>query len=303
MSFYQKHRKTIKRLISTFVPVRSWRHKITSALDYPEGWRVFLKQARQMKRIDKSHPQQKYFLSVLAIIKNESAYLPEWLEYYSLLGVDKIYIYDNESDDGTMEILKPYIDSGFVEYKYWPGQKQQLPAYRHCIETHKFDTTWLAVVDLDEFILPIKHGNIADYLRSLPKSVGQVAMPWLFFGSNGHVEKPSGLVIESYTKSARKIWQRKSIINPRLIFDAFVHVGVCASKTIYPNKNVIRTNHYYCKSWTEYQRRKSRGDALHGKTFAENTFQRADFDKHDTNDIDDTAILKHVPELNKKLRK
>ena len=303
MSFYLKHRRTIKRLISTFIPSRAWRHKITSALEYTDGWKNFLKESHKMKQADKTAPAQKHFLSVLTIIKNESAYLPEWLEYYSLLGVDKIYIYDNESNDNTMEILKPYIDSGFVEYTYWPGQKQQLPAYQHCIDTHKFDTTWLAVVDLDEFILPIKHGNIADYLHSLPKSVGQVATPWLFFGSNGHINKPTDLVIASYTKAAKKVWNRKSIINPRLIFSAFVHVGVCASKTIYPKKDVIRTNHYYCKSWEEYQRRKTRGDVLHGKNFAENTFQRADFDKHDMNDIEDTAILTHIPKLTKKLRK
>lgn len=301
---YKKYRKVIRKVISVVVPSRSWRHSINSALDFNGTLRERRKIARQMRRIDKEFGDKcENFLSVLAIVKDESAYLAEWLEYYSLLGVDKIYIYDNESSDSLMEILKPYIDSGFVEYLYWPGERQQLPAYQHCIDTHKFDTKWLAVVDLDEFILPIRDGNIADYLKKLPKSVGQVATPWLYFGSNGHVDKPDGLVIQNYTKSATKVWNRKSIINPRLIFSAFVHVGDCATKTIYPKINQIRTNHYYCKSWAEYQRRKSRGDVLRGMDFAAQTFHKDDFQKFDFNDVDDTAILKYVPELTKKLRK
>ena len=67
--------------------------------------------------------------------------------------------------------------------------------------------------------------------------------------------------------------------------------------------NQIRTNHYYCKSWAEYQRRKSRGDVLRGMDFAAQTFHKDDFQKFDFNDVDDTAILKYVPELTKKLRK
>ncbi|MDR0485482.1 MAG: glycosyltransferase family 2 protein, partial [Elusimicrobiota bacterium] len=49
------------------------------------------------------------YLSVLAIAKNEAPYLKEWIEYHRALGVEKFYIYDNNSSDNTFEILKPYI--------------------------------------------------------------------------------------------------------------------------------------------------------------------------------------------------
>jgi hypothetical protein len=46
-------------------------------------------------------------LAVCAIAKNEGAYFKEWLEYHRLVGVEKFYIYDNESDDDTKEVLAP----------------------------------------------------------------------------------------------------------------------------------------------------------------------------------------------------
>ena len=110
------------------------------------------------------------FLSICLIAKDEARYFREWIEYHKMMGVDKFYIYDNESSDGTREILQPYIDSGLVEYKYWPGQKMQIPAYKDCVRRHRRDTEWLAVIDMDEFIVPIKHESIPAFIKELGQS-------------------------------------------------------------------------------------------------------------------------------------
>lgn len=303
MSFYQKHRKLCRRIVSIFVPFRSARRVILKSLDYPGGFREHFRISRAMRRSEATAPIYKSFLSVVAIVKDEAPYFKEWLEYHILQGVDKFYVYDNESSDNTLEILKPYIDSGIVEYKYFPGQRQQIPAYTHAIENHKNDTKWMAFIDLDEFILPVRHQRIVDWLQKLSPRIGQVAMPWVFFGANGHEARPDSLVIAAYTKCARRTWQCKSIFNPRLAFGPFVHVGDNAGRTIYPSRNQLRVNHYYCKSWEEYQRRKTRGDVLNGSAFAQNTFHRADFEKHNHNDVDDTYILRYLPELKARLEK
>ena len=66
-------------------------------------------------------------LAIVACAKNEGTYFKEWLDFHILVGVTKFYIYDNESDDNTKEVLQPYIDKGIVEYTYWPGRKIQRP--------------------------------------------------------------------------------------------------------------------------------------------------------------------------------
>ncbi len=91
-------------------------------------------------------------LAIVTIMKNEAPYVKEWLDYHILVGVHKFYIYDNDSTDNLKEVLAPYIKSGIVEYTFFTGAEQQLPAYNDCFEKHKDDVEWLAVIDADEFI-------------------------------------------------------------------------------------------------------------------------------------------------------
>ena len=284
--------KKILKKITGFIPSHDMRHRMRCALDWPDGVAAHMRMARGLRRDDKRAGDEfRYNLALVAIIKNEGPYLREWLEYHKLVGVDKIYVYDNASDDDTAKILVPYIRSGFVDYTYFPGQKMQLPAYADAIAKHKYDTRWMAFIDLDEFLVtPNPDCGLVQYLGRHAHAA-QICMKWIFFGANGHEERPSGLVIESYTRRATHAWQCKSIVNPRLLFGPFVHTGDVAGRTIYPKLDELRVNHYYCKSWAEYQRRKARGDALHGAKFATDTFHRADFEKHNYNDIYDDAIL------------
>ena len=78
----------------------------------------------RIKQIDKT-----VYLSVVAIMKNECAYMNEWIDYHKLVGVERFYLSDNESDDNTCEILKPYIQDGTVVYKFVKGIAKQNFAY------------------------------------------------------------------------------------------------------------------------------------------------------------------------------
>ena len=43
--------------------------------------------------------------SAFMVVRNESQRLPYCLEYHRTLGIDRFFIVDNESDDGTREFL------------------------------------------------------------------------------------------------------------------------------------------------------------------------------------------------------
>ena len=49
---------------------------------------------------------------VCAMAKNEHKYINEWVAHYLGLGVDKIYIYDN--DDLDKPSIKDFISSNFL---------------------------------------------------------------------------------------------------------------------------------------------------------------------------------------------
>jgi len=294
-------RKFIANIICAFVPTKQRRHRVRKAIEF--GLVRYFKIMRAEPGL-----KFKHYLSVCAIAKNEGPYFQEWIEYHLLVGVEKFYIYDNESNDDTKKVLAPYIKSGIVEYTYWPGEKQQLPAYEDCIKRHKFDTRWLAIIDLDEFIVPVATKTIPEFLRSLAPGVSQLLIGWVLYGSSGHETKPEGLVIENYKRRGKDNSSSlfKAIINPRMCYYCQCHFHDCAGKTIDENgtevmthredfqpfdKNRIRINHYHCKSWQEYRLKRNRGDAFFGNS---DKYDRHAFDGHDQNDILDPIMDKYI---------
>lgn len=268
----------------------------------------------------------KNYLSATCIIKNEAEYMPEWLEYHLLVGFEKFYVYDNESTDNIKQILQPYIDSGIVEYTYWPGVAMQMPAYRDCIEKHKDETFWLAVIDIDEFIVA-DSGNIAKSLSTFEKYAA-VVLQWLVYGDNNIQKKEPGLVIERFTAHNPfdiKTEMCKSIVNPRKIEVKTLHLPApingyyavnAIGEKIIPVSNAriqngtyknIHINHYIFKSYEEFLIKKTKGDALSSKTPRfkndKDSWQQA-YTEYNHNEIqNDTMMEKYVPLIYNAIRK
>src|SRR5690348_9962932 len=62
----------------------------------------------------------RWYLSAMTVVQNEGTYLDEWLAFCLLEGVEHVLIYDNNSSDGTRDLLQPWIEAGFVELFDWP---------------------------------------------------------------------------------------------------------------------------------------------------------------------------------------
>ena len=261
-----------------------------------------------------------YFLSVMATIKNEANYIEEWIEYHLLIGVEHFYLYDNESTDDLEQILAPYIKSGVVTYNKWQGKSQQLNIYRDGLFKYKNESLWIAILDVDEFIVGLTDENIVNFLKSLSSNVSQVMLGWMVFGSSGKKQFESNLVLDRFRMHASNDWiaDSKSIVKAKKSINMPTpHWVDVVGKTInengqrligYPRtdiktalpmpKNKFRINHYYSKSWQEFEYKKSRG-------FADrNNLQRTmeDFLEHDQNVASDTSIDNIVNTL-KKLKK
>ena len=242
---------------------------------------------------EKMPPQ--HYLAVCAIAKNEGAYFEEWIEWHRNLGVEKFYIYDNESTDHTKEILAPYIASGLVEYVFFPGMKQQLLAYDDCLNKRRLDSHWIAFIDLDEFIVPVKDKTIPEFLKRFEK-FPVVEINWLIYGSSGDREKKPGTVMERFKQHSQPnhVLNRhvKSIVNPRCVFSftgcheaarisgrAADSHGQPIRKNFLdrdPQQDVIRINHYAVKSYEEFLGKRNRGRARKVKHHALSYFERFD---------------------------
>jgi len=74
-------------------------------------------------------------VGVLAIMKNESLVLREWVDHYRWQGVDRIFLIDNGSDDDPYGILEEDIASGFVEFFERPRPHWQKQHYQELFRT------------------------------------------------------------------------------------------------------------------------------------------------------------------------
>ncbi len=219
------------------------------------------------------------YLSIGAIFKNEKPYLKEWLEYHLLIGVERFYLYDNGSTDNPLEVLEPYIKTGIVIYKQVSTPAMQMPVYNDAIYKSKNETKWLALIDLDEFIVPKETKNLKIFLKKYEK-YPSLCINWINFDSNGFKSKPQGLVIENYTrvylndnhpenlhvKTILQPLQVYSCNNPHYAFYKNFKFGVNENykKVFGPftTKNSvskIQINHYCSKSLEEYMLKLNKG--------------------------------------------
>ena len=244
-------------------------------------------------------------------MKDEGPYLKEWLDFHILVGIKKFFLYDNGSSDNTNEILAPYIERGIVEYHWFPGKHMQHPAYIDIINNHTEDTRWLALIDLDEFLVPVHHKTVIEFLDTIKKPFSQMVVTWVIYGSSGHVHKPDGLVMENYKRHAEKTWGVKSIVNPRMLVEyQNLHANFIAGWTIdnngkklgYINQshnppayNNLRINHYYTKSYDEYIARLNRGAATTQSTQSYRGIEK--FKEYDRNEIYDDVMDRFIKEL------
>ncbi len=287
--------KKLAEAIAGLIPNKMARNRWRGILRYGPVKALRLKWSLQ----EEQTPPQ-YYLAVCAIAKDEGQYFQEWIEWHRNMGVEKFYIYDNESTDNTKEVLAPYIESGLVEYIYFPGDRVQLAAYDDCFERYRLEARWVAVIDLDEFIVPIRDNTIPQFLQPL-EDYPVVEINWLNFGSGGAEKKEEGGVMERFKKHSlpnhRLNRHVKSIVDPRRIF-TFIGCHEAArisGKAVdshgerikkgfrdrEPQHDVIRVNHYAVKSREEFVEKQARGRAS-GKA---KTVEAGYFEMFDMNDV------------------
>lgn len=258
---------------------------------------------RLLKQLKGNKQQPRCYLAICAIAKNEGRYFKEWIDWHHRHGVEKFYIYDNDSDDNTKEELQPYIDAGIVEYTWFPGYRRQLAAYDDCLKRHRFEARWIAFIDLDEFIVPLKDPSITDFLKKA-EGFAAVEINWLVYGSNGIIEKGDGNMMERFKRHAQPDHYLnrhvKSIVNPRKVFNmigcheasrisghtADSHMSPVRKhfRDREPQLDIIRINHYAVRSYEEFAEKQARGRA----SGTQRTIDMSYFKKYDLNDIEDT---------------
>jgi hypothetical protein len=231
---------------------------------------------------------KKYNLSIMAIFKNEQDYMEEWLDYHIFQGFDKIYLYSNDPNINFYPYLKKSKYTPYIKIIDWVNKKNngvdtiQRQAYTHCVQTYSQDSQFLLMLDLDEFIVPIKsYSKVSDYINSLKPQWNNICsfkIQRYDFGSSGHKTKPTDSVMTSYKLHEKVCSSFKTLVNTDYIdksskfwrvhdFNLIPNLSgkiynsyLGYHETGFPNSCKLNSvneiplviNHYYTKSYEEY---------------------------------------------------
>ncbi|CAM5362163.1 hypothetical protein AFEL58S_01427 [Afipia felis] len=267
-------------------------------------------------------------LALGAIVKNEAPYLIDWLAWHQALGFTDFIIADNDSTDGTTEILSTLDQAGMLTHIKFPNRlhkRPQLEAYDHMCRRLSGRVDWLALIDADEFIMPETPGDdLATVLRSMPQDTGAVTLNWAIFGSGGHLRAQGDPVFQRFQMRGKKSSDRNGFPYAHQHYKMIIRPQCYAKKIINPHHARLRNgfglrradgkalgidqhgistdidwsrfriNHYATKSWSEFiQKKQSRGRADCPDLVRNSAY----FGNHDLNDELDASAQQGIPKF------
>lgn len=213
------------------------------------------------------------YLSACLCFKTSATYLTEWLAFYTTLGVEHFYLYNNESTDAHEDVIAPYVAAGSATLIDFPGRGVQHAMYAHCLGSFGSRTRWMMFCDDDEFLFPVKNVSLPEALTPYESFAG-VAVAWMLYGTSGHWTRPRGLVIENYAmRFAVPDHHLKCIVDPQRVTRPLVvgHQFECVAGQVIvdevgrkvdgplhpqPSTAILRINHYLTRSRTEFIERR-----------------------------------------------
>lgn len=134
-------------------------------------------------------------ISIVASFYNEAPFLLEWIAYHMLLGVDHFYLYDDDSTDGSAEILKPLVQRGLVTTPTVPQSVLEAGVFRtqnfslRDIGRYFNDTEVIISIDVDEFLFIYPPYTRVQQVLQRPqlRDVGCVKLFRIGHGPNGRL--------------------------------------------------------------------------------------------------------------------
>ena len=222
------------------------------------------------------HPS--FNAAICLLIKDENAYINEWLGWHIGIGFQHFFIYDNGSmvpiEESVNERYKRYCT--FIDFSGDHGNTQ-LECYADAIEKYGNDVKWLAFIDTDEFIRPLTGEDINTFLGRFEDHDG-LYIRWVVYNANGLWKKDDKPQRERFTRVSSHAPSKpfgKSIIRPERIRCMGTHfpTGILGRYDIvdsngkhmrsacseFSPEDRIVIDHYFTRSYEEWQEKAARG--------------------------------------------
>ena len=127
---------------------------------------IFIIFLRKNKKSENLKEKNKTITVALCTMgRNENLYINEFVNHYLSLGVDTLFLYDDniEEKDKFINVL-PKKDSIVIKYTKDYNIKGQHEAFNHCYSTYKNDFDWFIMIDMDEYLVIKNNDTLKGYL-------------------------------------------------------------------------------------------------------------------------------------------
>ncbi|MEL7093271.1 MAG: glycosyltransferase family 2 protein [Pseudomonadota bacterium] len=143
----------------------------------------------------------------LLTVRNEAAFLLEWLAHHRAVGFDDFLVFSNDCEDGTDTMLDRLAALGWLTHIRNTGPYDQggiqFTAMKRAAEMAPVQTAdWILALDIDEFVnIHVGDGTLSALHAALPDATA-ITLTWRLFGNNGEVRFRDRPVTETFPKAA-----------------------------------------------------------------------------------------------------
>jgi hypothetical protein len=182
-----------------------WSYRAGSCSD--EDARQRVSAARGMRMSNSSE------LALGAIGQKESPYIEEWVLYHLFIGVDMIYVYDNE-EEPTYHAMFECNPRVHVMHYPWsarshPDRGVQISATMDFVELVRGRHKWVMFPDMDDFLVALDYPDIKQYLRLHMKTgVDAIAFQWWVYTQSQQAYKADRPSMDRFNYRERRLDRR-----------------------------------------------------------------------------------------------
>ena len=171
--------------------------------------------------------------------KLENLYVKEFILYYKKLGIDKIFIYDdNDINSEKINDVNPLKNYAIVYEKIKDRIKNHSDAYTDCYNNNKNKYNWFLMIDMDEYLI-IVNDTLKKYLSNpIFNKCDFIKFHWMIPTDNNLLYYDNRTLFERFKGPYKKSIYVKTIIKGginNLIFN-------CHSPLQSPERNISCSN-------------------------------------------------------------
>ncbi|KAM3569523.1 hypothetical protein VYU27_008385 [Nannochloropsis oceanica] len=253
---------------------------ISSRLSQQRG--MYINSSRALKANLRSLRQCPKGLVVCAVVKNEAAYIQEWLTFHLHSGVEHFYLYFNEDEEDTLAVVQPFVDAGIVTTENIEGEGVQGLVYNKClgnVKVNRPSAKWISFQDVDEYLFRVNQECMMELLESLHDHAA-LAVNWRLYSYSNHVlQLPRELLlmetnvhtlgVDRHVKSVVHVDHTLSCNHPHFcLYESGQHAKDEVGRPVegpfnddIPSPQQLRMHHYHKRTLQDFLMKRFRGRA------------------------------------------